>query len=229
MIPNVSIGGATPDAATVDRDNPWPGLEAYREADKEFFHGRREESGELLRSVLRAQLTVFFGKSGLGKTTLLQAGLFPHLREQPVIPIYIRLAFPADQPSLNAQVKDSIYKAAAAMSIEAPPAKEKETLWEYFHRQEADFWNKRNQIMLPVLVFDQFEEIFTRGRADGAQEKASDAFLVELGDLIEGRPPATVKEYLDANPEEAGRFAFSRHHYRIVLSLRKISCPNLRG
>jgi hypothetical protein len=229
MIPNVSLGGATPDAATVDRDNPWPGLEAYREADKEFFHGRREESDELLRSVLRAQLTVFFGKSGLGKTSLLKAGLFPHLREQPIIPIYIRLAFPADQPSLNAQVKDAIYKAAAAMSIEAPPTKEKETLWEYFHHQEADFWNKRNQIMLPVLVFDQFEEIFTRGRTDEDKEKASESFLVELGDLIEGRPPITVKEHLDASPEEAGRFAFSRHHYRIVLSLREDFLPELEG
>jgi hypothetical protein len=229
MMPEVSLAGATPDAATVDQENPWPGLEAYREADKEFFHGRIEESDELLRSVLRAQLTVFFGKSGLGKTSLLQAGLFPRLREQSVIPIYIRLAFSPDRPSLNAQVKNAISKAAAAMSLEAPPAKENETLWEYFHRQEADFWNERNQIMVPVLVFDQFEEIFTKGRGDANRVKASEAFLVELGDLIEGRPPATLKEYLDANPQEAGRFSFSRHNYRIVISLREDFLPELEG
>ena len=38
-------------------------------------------------------LTVLYGLSGLGKTSLLRAGLFPKLREKDVFPIYIRLDF----------------------------------------------------------------------------------------------------------------------------------------
>ena len=33
----------------LSRDNPWPGLDPFDEADREYFHGRAAESGELLR------------------------------------------------------------------------------------------------------------------------------------------------------------------------------------
>ena len=44
------------------------------------FHGRDEEAAELARRVQRKNLTVLFGQSGLGKTSLLRAGLVPRLR-----------------------------------------------------------------------------------------------------------------------------------------------------
>lgn len=40
-----------------------------------------------------------------------------------------------------------------------------------------------------MLVFDQFEDIFTVGRSDEANAIASEMFLKELGDLIEGQKP----------------------------------------
>ena len=63
-----------------DPQNPWPGLLQYEEADREFFQGRQAETDELLRLVMRTRLSVLFGLSGLGKSSLLQAGLFPRLR-----------------------------------------------------------------------------------------------------------------------------------------------------
>ena len=64
----------------LDAQNPWPGLTAFTEKQHEFFYGREQESHELFSCVKRERLTVLFGKSGLGKTSLLQAGLFPQLR-----------------------------------------------------------------------------------------------------------------------------------------------------
>ena len=75
----------------IDAQNPWPGLSAFDEAAQRFFHGRDDESTELLRLVGQAPLTVLFGKSGLGKTSLVQAGLFPRLRQQNILPVYVRL------------------------------------------------------------------------------------------------------------------------------------------
>jgi hypothetical protein len=211
------------EGAEVNQENPWPGLEAYSEADRKFFHGRQLEIDELMSYLARARLTVFFGQSGLGKTSLLQAGVFHRIRQEQAFPIYIRLDFSANHQKLTDQVKQIIDKEAKANGVEAPPSKDGETLWEYFHRQEADFWNQRNKLMLPVLVFDQFEEIFTLGREDADSKKASEAFLIELGDLIEGRPPAELKEEIDANPDplKLKVFAFNRHHYKILLSLRE--------
>ena len=58
---------------TVDEQNPWPGLRAFDESAQRFFNGRREESAALRRLVMHAPLTVLFGASGLGKTSLVRA------------------------------------------------------------------------------------------------------------------------------------------------------------
>src|SRR3954469_18480160 len=82
--------------SAVDRDNPWPGLASFTEDTREFFYGREKETDELLRLVRRQTLTVLFGQSGLGKSSLLQAGVFPVLREADFIPLYLRLDHGSD-------------------------------------------------------------------------------------------------------------------------------------
>ena len=122
-----------------------------------LFFGREQEAAELHRLVMRERLTVLFGLSGLGKSSLLQAGLFPLVRLADVFPVYIRLDFTPALPDFFAQITNAIVGAAAAADIEAPPVGQSTTLWEYFHRREADFWSRRNRPMMPLLVFDQFE------------------------------------------------------------------------
>ena len=46
-------------------------------------------------------LTVLFGQSGLGKSSLLQAGLFPRLRAERYLPVAIRLDHAATAPPLS--------------------------------------------------------------------------------------------------------------------------------
>jgi WD40 repeat protein len=220
------------DTGVVDAENPWPGLAAFREADQEFFHGREREVEEILRLLLRERLTVLFGLSGLGKTSLLQAGLFPRLREENLFPVYIRLDLSEDEgaaPDLVAQTRATIAREAAAAGVEAPPFGASETIWESFHRQGADFWNARNRLVTPLLLFDQFEEVFTLGRRSPAHAQAVEAFLAELVALCEGAPPEAVRARLDENPEEARSFSFSRHPYKILLSLREDFVPDLEG
>ena len=212
---------------TVNAENPWPGLLAFRETDQGYFQGRQNETEELLRLVLRERLTVLFGLSGLGKSSLLQAGLFPRLRQENVFPVYIRLDFTAEHPNLVAQLLGVIAREAAAHQIEAPAPANDETLWEYFHRDTNNFWNARNRPVLPLLVFDQFEEIFTLGCLDPNRAAATNTFIEQLADLAECRPPARLKAWLDEHPEEAGAFNFSRHFYKILLGIREDFLPDL--
>ena len=76
--------------APVDESNPWLGLASFTEETREFFFGRDEEVAELARRVQRKLLTLLFGQSGLGKTSILRAGLVPRLRTQGYCPIYVR-------------------------------------------------------------------------------------------------------------------------------------------
>ncbi len=74
----VDRSGAAP--IILDAQHPWPSLRAFREEHRAVFRGRDGEITDLVRRVKRRLLTILFGVSGLGKTSLLQAGLFPALR-----------------------------------------------------------------------------------------------------------------------------------------------------
>src|SRR5580704_15652571 len=216
-------------APTLNVDNPWPGLLAFREADQDYFEGRHAETEELFRLVMRDQLTVFFGLSGLGKSSLLQAGLFPLLRRENILPVYIRLDFSSANLDLIAQVKFAIAKQAVLAQIEAPALDPKESLWESFHRQESDFWTRRNRPVMPLIIFDQFEEVFTLGRLDAQRIQATENLLEQLADLAEGRAPAALKDWLDEHPDNVRNFSFTRHHYKVLLSIREDFLPELEA
>lgn len=226
-MPAMSINSES--VTVLNSDNPWPGLLAYVEKDKDYFNGRENESEELYNLVLRQQLTILFGNSGLGKTSLLQAGLFPKLREENILPVYIRLGFTKDQPDLVEQVKSSIINHSKMAGVECPDLVNVDTLWECFHRQNSDFWSARNKLLQPILVFDQFEEIFTLGVSDTETVKASKEFLVQLADLIEGRPPESLRLKLEQEPTRSKGYVFNSHNYKILFSLREDYLPELEG
>src|SRR5262245_65450343 len=121
-------------AQLADPEHPWIGLAPFTESDSEFFAGRGDEIDELLRLVRRDTLTLLYGVSGLGKTSLLQAGLFPALRTEDCLPVPIRLDYREGAAPLSAQVLGAITAAADAAQVEAPMPCPDEPLWEYLHR-----------------------------------------------------------------------------------------------
>ncbi len=210
-----------PEQAILDDERPWPGLASFREQDKEYFKGRETDIEKLLILIHRERLTVLFGISGLGKSSLLQAGLFPECRQENILPITIRLNFTQGSISLREQIFAAIAQQVKEQSIEAPHPIENETLWEYFHRRNSEFWDSRNRIVIPLLCFDQFEEIFTLAADDLKQNSNLTKFIMELADLVEGRCPEQVKARLDTNPDETKKFNFRQHPYKLIFSLRE--------
>src|SRR5271169_4712723 len=98
----MSPGMAIPSELT--KQNPWPGLRAFGERDRDFFFGRERETAELLSLVQRSPVVVLYGQSGLGKTSLLQAGLFPRLKELNFLPFRVRFDHGDDAPPLARQI-----------------------------------------------------------------------------------------------------------------------------
>jgi WD40 repeat protein len=194
--------------ARLDAENPWPGLLSFREDEEEFFGGRDDAIEALSRRVSTDQLTLVFGHSGLGKTSLLRAGLFPRLRAAYFFPVYIRLEF-VSRRSVRVQIQDEIMKQAAEFDIEATPPRQDESLAAYLQRDDVDFWNDRNFPCKLVLVFDQFEELFTKG-ADFSAE-----LVQELAPLTEtSRSRARV--VLTIREDYVGQLETLSHRFRSV-------------
>ncbi len=207
--------------AGLSPDHPWPGLASFDEADHDYFRGRELESAELLQRVRRTTLTVLFGRSGLGKTSLLRAGLFPMLRALDFLPVPLRLDFSADAPAPRQQLWRALQDACQAHRVQAPAPAPGDAPWTHFQRRSTEFWSELNRPLTPVLVLDPFEELFTLGRQDAATTAASAAFLADLADLVENRPPAAVRERLERDPSVAPQYEFRRATVHVVLSFRE--------
>lgn len=82
--PHDDRSGRTPATPPAPRSCPYPGLEAFTAADARYFRGRERLVDEILRVLAadgrRGPLAVV-GRSGAGKSSLLQAGLLPALKD----------------------------------------------------------------------------------------------------------------------------------------------------
>lgn len=193
----------------LDLNRPFLGLRSFEEKNKSQFGGRDQEIDDLYDLVEDNYLTVVFGDSGIGKTSLLKAGLMPRLRQNFYYPIYIRIDFFTKKSPLN-QLRDHVYGEMKALDASIGKM-ESETLWEYLHDVKL-----LNGLVTPVLILDQFEEIFTLGKSN----KHIKEFVGELGDLAQNRIPASVKiKYKKQGKTVPSRY--SKQNYHIVLSLRE--------
>ena len=205
----------------INEQNPWPGLAAFDERAARFFNGRDEETAELRRLVLSSPLVVLFGVSGLGKTSLLQAGLFPVLRRDHVLPVYVRLDYTAEE-SLIEQIAHAFQREIRAHRVDAPSG-DGQTLWEYLHQSKLELWSEQNHLLTPFFVLDQFEEAFTLG-ADRAASVGQ--FRRDLSDLVENRVPQAVAESLH---HAADRYDLGMQRYKVLLSFREDFLPAVEG
>jgi hypothetical protein len=206
-------------STSLDRENPWPGLDPFTEDCAAYFHGRDGDIAELDRRIKRASLTVLFGKSGLGKTSLIRAGLFPRLRRGDYLPVYVRLD-PKSDRSFVQQIKEALRRAIAEnverLDVEPPRDDEAYSLWEYFHAARINFWTEKNRLLTPVIVLDQFEEIFSLGTAE---QRAP--LIKALAELVENRCPPELEKALAENVERADKFDFTKQGCRLLLSFRE--------
>ncbi|HSR33672.1 MAG TPA: hypothetical protein VLY63_24155, partial [Anaerolineae bacterium] len=190
--------------------NRYPGPRSFSDdqVDQRLFFGREQEKEELLHRVRASQILVLFGKSGLGKTSLLQAGLYPRLRDHTLLPVPVRFnQLGADPVSV---VLEALRQACREQGIEFDPP-ETGGLWEVF--KSTDFW-KGDVVWTPVLVLDQFEEIFTL-----QSDEVRMTLATVLGELASPGFPTRIRERIGRG--EKVPYTDTLPAVKIILSFRE--------
>lgn len=214
----------------IDEQNPWPWLDPFSEEAQRFFNGRDDDTAALLRMVRGAPVTVLFGKSGLGKTSLLQAGLFPALRKERLLPVYVRLRCDAAAGSLQHQLwaaytaQCDAHELAHAQPTDAERQLGNDLFWLYLHRRPANQGDAGRVALHPVFVLDQFEEQFTLGARDAARQ---DGLFAELGNLLENRVPRSIADRIEHDESILDDHDLDTQPYKFVVSLREDYLPDL--
>lgn len=195
------------------------GLQSYTEAQSNLFFGRDAETDTLTSLIDLNTLTIVFGRSGTGKTSLLNAGVFPRLRKSFCLPFRIRLEFNDNSPGLITQVKKVLKEEIDKYGFKVDAYASSETLWEYFHREPL--W----KTVTPILVFDQFEEMFTLAKSNPRFASIElPLFWEELSDLIENNIPEKLKEKF-LNQKERIEYNYRKRKAKIVFSFREEYLP----
>jgi len=214
---------------TIDAEHPWPGLMPFTEQASRFFHGREGETNELVRLIEREPLSVLFGQSGLGKSSLLNAGVFPRLRRAGYLPIYLRLNLDDGDEALIDQAWQGLNEQCSIYGVSTNAPVQGDSLWMHLHRPNTSFRNPHGRAVVPVLVFDQFEELFTLGGQTADRRARCQRLLEELGQLIENRVPATLEAELTAQPDLLDDFDLLGHNLKIVFAFREDYLAEFEG
>lgn len=169
------------------RNNPWLGLESYKEG--EVLYGRDEDIRDLIQCVLNDVDTLLYGKSGIGKSSILNAGILPAARRNGYLPVLIRFSHKENDDYLR-QVKETII---SAMGISIADKGEidrrikevikcknekNESIYEFLHRHT--FHDKDGNRIKLLIIFDQFEEIFTLQ----TNENKKRSFFAQMADVL---------------------------------------------
>ena len=150
---------------------PYKALESYDAMDVAIFKGRSAESQQLANRILANPMTVLYGESGSGKTSLLDAGARPMLAAQRAL---LAVATPAAGVPLTSRLAASLAGAAERAGLQPPAAS---GLLPDMIRQ----WQRELDGPV-VLALDQFEQFALVYGSDAQQ-----GTLTDLARLLEDR------------------------------------------
>ena len=149
--------------------NPWIGLGQYPDpeesSNKYLFCGRDREIKDIYDLIDDNIFVTIYGKSGIGKSSILKAGVFPVLRDNRYLPIIVRLWMDARGISfqdciidaVNAAIKNKGYIQTQDIIPLSSDKTEDDYFWRYFAR--TSFKSFDGKTLFPVIVLDQFEEV----------------------------------------------------------------------
>ena len=148
-------------------DCPYQGLMPYLEEQADFFFGREKWSAIITDNLMVSRLTILYGTSGVGKTSVLRAGVAHHLRQlaqknlkesgQPEFAVVVFSAW-RDEPvaGLVQKVEKDVKKILPAVKVPEPGTSLAKTLENWAKVLVTD--PERSGKLL--IILDQFEEYF---------------------------------------------------------------------
>jgi len=159
-------------AGIIERTPPFRGLRPFTEHDTELFFGREDLTDRLVRQARTAPVLCVIGPSGVGKSSLLLAGLLPRLRADGMIVAVLRpsdagtplraLALAVDR--LLAPRRQPLDRVDAVAALAGRFARGE--LPDVASALLADHDGTSGRRLM--IAVDQFEEIFTSPAADRA-------------------------------------------------------------
>jgi WD40 repeat protein len=206
---------------------PYLGLRHYTEADAEWFFGRESECATIVANIRASRLTILYAPSGVGKSSLLRAGVASQLQRlaerrhaERGSPRYVPVVFAAwkDDP-VEALIRAIESAVGSFLGSGCPGSLPRDGLLEAINGAAAAIDSR------PLIILDQFEEYFLHGKREPAERPFVDELArclnedalrancliairedayASLGDLFAGKIPNVYRNYLQLHYLDRG-------------------------
>ena len=205
------------------KNRRYPGVKPFETADATLFFGRERDCQDLHDLILLEKLVVLFGKSGYGKSSLLNAGIIPRMTDPLApealrfLPLVIRFKnyVPGESLTPVQAVTEALqrkYPAGAphsALDKLRQPGQEGSLFWSEFKRRTVGEPGRY------VLLFDQFEEFFSYPPEQQLR------FREELAEILYTRIPQAVRDQWSALSDAGKEILSAEMDIRVVLAIRE--------
>jgi hypothetical protein len=171
----------------------YPGAKPFEYKERHLFFGRKQDAETLYRLIKINEIVVLISKSGIGKSSLLNAGIIPKILEEVEYePIRIRFesTIIGREVTLLEIAKAKISPKGGKNTFLNLLIDESLSLWHYLKAFQI-----KNQKGI-ILIFDQFEELFTY------EQDQIDEFKFQLAEALFTRIPDRYAKVIESALEE---------------------------
>lgn len=188
------------------------GLESYDVTDYRKFGGRDGDVKKLINSIESKNYTLIYGKSGIGKSSLLKAGIYLELVKRKYFPIYLRFNFSgASGFTAMKALKQDILNTLSSNFNDVPFFSASDSLRNYFTDVKL-----QGGLTRPLIIIDQFEELFTLGRQESNRKDVTE-IIEAISDLAEDRGTSSPVDFK------------KKKKYHVILSMREDYLPQFHN
>jgi hypothetical protein len=201
--------------------NRYPGVKPFSEKDNKLFFGRKKDVEAFNDLLFVKQHVVLYGKSGYGKSSLINAGVIPTLKEQKLC-VYFLIRFNNYSEKKLTESLSPLENVKKRLNVKIKIRSEfynvipnEDSLW---------YWIKQNQLNSDktkfIIFFDQFEELFTYPKEEIAD------FSEQLSQLLYGSIPVNYRKKIDELNEKGEIseklqiFLYEKPEIKVVFSIR---------
>lgn len=167
----------------------YPGAKPFAANQGHLFKGREKEAKQLRQLIENHQLTVLYGRSGYGKSSLLNAAVLPTFVEAGYHVINVRLGAWTPE-STSSPISNTILSLTEDTDLLESTVLDELVRWDnslWYYTKTFSLNTKQQRLL---FVFDQFEELFTY------PQEEIEHYEKNLSELLKTRIPQRYRDEL---------------------------------
>jgi len=204
----------------------YPGVQPFKPEDGDIFFGRESDTAKLHRLIMLEKLVIVFGKSGHGKSSIINAGIIPLLRDPKVLERFQYMPIEVRIGRVTGLDESPVKKLLLKINEQFTNLSEWSFLNEYTELPKAWLAMKSKQSSGNrrfLLIFDQFEEFFNYSIEE------QEAFRWELADLLYTDVPQCIRDNPEKISDEQYNLLSERFDLKVLISIRSDRLSNMHS